>query len=79
MTNISVECYAGSRYPERPRALWWEGERLEVEGIERHWRTQGVAHRDPILYHYQVRTAQGGFHLIYDTDDETWSATRSER
>ncbi len=34
-----VECYAGYRYPERPRAFVWEGERVEIEAVERRWRT----------------------------------------
>jgi hypothetical protein len=79
MAECAVECYSGRHYPERPRALWWEAARLEVEETERHWRSQGVAYSDPILYHYMVRTAHGHFHLIYDTDQEKWSATRSER
>jgi len=37
--NAIVECYAGHRYPERPRAFWWEGKRLKVGEIERRWRT----------------------------------------
>jgi len=34
-----VECYAGFRYPERPRAFLWGGERVAVEEIKRQWRT----------------------------------------
>jgi hypothetical protein len=34
-----VECYAGSRYPERPQAFIWDGQRLEVATIVRQWRT----------------------------------------
>ena len=76
MANSLVECYAGRHYPQRPKALWWEGDRLEVEETERHWRSQGVRYSDPILYHYLVKTEHGHFHLIYDTDQEEWKATK---
>ena len=33
--GVIVECYAGHRFPERPRAFDWEGERIEVEEVER--------------------------------------------
>jgi len=36
---VSVECYSGTRYAERPVALTWNGERLSIEAIERAWQT----------------------------------------
>ncbi len=77
MTDSFVECYAGRHYPQRPKALWWEGDRLEVEETERHWRSQGVHRSDPVLYHYQVRTARGSFHLVYDTASDEWEARKT--
>ena len=61
-----VECYASTRYPERPRALLWEGERLAVEEVEHQWRTpSGPA--------FRVRTADGQrFTLAYDEAADTW-------
>jgi hypothetical protein len=72
MADRLVECYAGRHYPDRPTAFQWESERLEVEEVERRWRTQGVAYDSSILYHYRVRTAVGLFHLTYDSDRDTW-------
>ncbi len=62
-----VECYAGYRYPERPRAFSWRGERVEVEKVERQWRTpSGPA--------FRVRTADGRrFTLAYDEAADEWS------
>ncbi len=37
--SVTVECYAGYRYPDRPRAFVWEGERVTVEEVEQQWRT----------------------------------------
>lgn len=61
-----VECYAGYRYPERPRAFLWEGERVEVTEVERQWRT-------PIGPTFYVRTLDGRhFTLTYDEAADTW-------
>lgn len=36
MTHV-VECYAGSTYPEQPRALTWEGQRYHVSAVLQRW------------------------------------------
>ncbi len=59
-TTVQVECYAGFRYPERPRIIVWHGERLEVTTVERRSRT-------PSGLVFRVRTADGRrFFLEYD-------------
>ncbi|MGI5837352.1 MAG: DUF6504 family protein [Chloroflexota bacterium] len=77
--ETTVECYAGRHYPDRPLAFRWEGRRLEVEEVECQWRSQGVARSSPILYHYEVRTAEGCFHLIYNSSADLWEVTLSDR
>lgn len=72
--DTKVECFTGRHYPDRPVAFQWEGQRLEVEEVERRWRTQEASYSSPILYHYAVRTARGRFHLVYDTDKDVWQA-----
>ncbi len=68
--NRVVECYAGHRYPERPRAFLWEGERLTVKEIEQQWRT-------PSGPSFHVRTADGRrFILAYDEAADEWSIQR---
>lgn len=69
---MSVECYAGRHYPDRPIAFQWQGRRIKVEEVERAWRTQEAAYSSPILYHYLVRTVEGRFHLTYDSDKDSW-------
>jgi hypothetical protein len=70
MTHAIVECYAGHRYPERPRAFLWGEERVAVEEVERQWRTP----EGPV---FRVRTADGRrFTLAYDEVAETWSVRR---
>lgn len=62
-----VECYAGYCYPERPRAFLWNGERMEVEEVERQWSApSGPA--------FRVRTTAGRrFTLAYDEIADEWS------
>ena len=67
MSEKIVECYAGYRYPERPRVLLWEGERVEVEEVERQWRT-------PSGPTFRVHTSDGRrFALTYDEIADTWN------
>jgi hypothetical protein len=40
MTEI-VECHSGYEYGERPIALTWKGERLEITKILDRWRIPG--------------------------------------
>lgn len=30
---VSVECYSGISYADRPRAIYWQGKRLEITHI----------------------------------------------
>ncbi len=62
----NVECYAGARYPERPRTLVYEGERLEVAAVEGRERT-------PRGLRFRVRVSDGRrFSLFYDEARDVW-------
>ena len=62
----TVECYAGYRYPERPCAFLWDGERVTVEEVERSWHT-------PTGLAFCVRTADGRrFTLVYNETGDRW-------
>lgn len=65
---VSVECYSGTRYAERPVALTWNGKRLSIESVERAWQTpNGMA--------FTVRVAGGfRFELTYLPTSDQWSA-----
>ncbi len=60
-----VECYSGARYAERPVAVWWQGERLAVESVERAWRTTG----GPAF----IVRAGRRFQLTYSEADDRWT------
>jgi hypothetical protein len=62
-----VECYSGGEYAERPRALHWQGLRLEVSEVLRSWRSlEGVR--------FLVRAADDRvFELGYAIETDAWS------
>ena len=61
-----VECYSGLEYAERPTALHWKGERLEVEAVEAQWRISGGKK-------FRVRTTDGQmFELLYVELYDEW-------
>jgi hypothetical protein len=63
---VSVACYAGATYPERPRALLWESSWLRVVEVEGRWRT-------PIGPAFRVKVADGRrFVLTYRETADVW-------
>jgi hypothetical protein len=61
-----VECYSSSEYAGRPKALQWQGERLEIATVQRRWRT-------PTARCFRVRTVQDQvFDLCYEEHDDSW-------
>lgn len=65
--TAKVECYAGSTYPEHPRALTWENQRYQVcDIIQRRREPDGVG--------FLVRCAPDDmlFNLFYLTKEEHW-------
>ncbi len=61
-----VECHSGFEYAERPTALRWEGERLEITEILAQWQSPGGKR-------FQVRVSDGRlFELFYDEHVDSW-------
>lgn len=62
-----VQCYAGSTYPEKPRAFDWEGQHYVIEAIIRRWR-------EPHGLGFFVRCSPEGevFSLFYRIEDDDW-------
>ena len=67
-----VECYAGSTFPESPRALEWEGQHYLVEAIlERRREPHGVGFLvrcSPECYTSDAAI----FNLFYFFEEEQW-------
>ena len=61
-----VECHSDYTYAERPIALTWDGQRLEIVKILAQWRT-------PDEKHFRVRTSDGQeFELSYREAANEW-------
>jgi hypothetical protein len=61
-----VECRSDTEYAERPVALHWQEQRLEIVEILARWRT-------PQAKYFRVRTADDQlFELIYDQAANCW-------
>ncbi len=66
MTEELVECHSGFTYAERPIALRWEDQRLEIEEIEDMWRIPGGRR-------FRVRVQDGRiFELFYGELYDEW-------
>ncbi len=66
MSGELVECHSGFTYAERPIALQWEGDRLEIEQIEDSWRIPGGRR-------FRVRVQDGRvFELFYGELYDEW-------
>lgn len=61
-----VECHSGYEYAERPIALHWQGQRLEIAAVEAEWRIPGGRR-------FRVRTADKRvFELFYGELYDEW-------
>lgn len=61
-----VECHSGFTYADRPVALSWEGQRLEITLVQAEWNT-------PARKHFQVLTGDGRkFKLAYNQTTDEW-------
>ena len=66
--DAAVECHSGYAYAERPIALLWQGERLEIKTNLAEWQT-------PDGKHFRVQTTDDqNFELIYRIAEDAWKA-----
>ncbi len=66
MEHNPVECLSGFTYAERPIALWWEGERLEIVEIVTQWRIPGG-----LRFRVQAENDRI-FELCYSEQEDEW-------
>ena len=61
-----VECHSDSQYAERPVALTWQGERMEIIETLSRWRS-------PAGVGFRVKVRSGVcFALFYDEASDSW-------
>jgi hypothetical protein len=64
--NELVECHSGFEYAERPVALTWQNQRLEIDEVVERWRIPGAKC-------FRVRTTDGQiFELFYGELYDEW-------
>ena len=64
--DVVVECHSGYTYPERPKAILQDDERLEIKVIEAEWRS-------PKGKFFRVKTIDDGIYILfYDETSDTW-------
>jgi hypothetical protein len=64
-----VSCRSDYSYAQRPVALQWEGQRLEVRAVEAEWRA-------PAGRGFRVTTTDDRrFELVYHESDDEWQIT----
>lgn len=62
----TVECHSDTEYAEHPRAVHWQGQRLEVTEVLSRWH-------QPYAKGFRIRTTGGGlFEVIYREIPDTW-------
>lgn len=67
--NVRVECRSEHEYAERPLALTWEGQRLEISQILARWRAPGEKR-------FRVRASDGRvFEMVYLEASDEWHIT----
>ena len=70
---INVECYAGGRAAETPRAVHLAGERFAVADIVDRWYEGGVDPTVPRAEYFKVRTDQDAVFVIrYEPESHAW-------
>lgn len=64
-----VECHSDYTYAQRPTALYWEDERLDIQEILAEWHS-------PYARHFKVLTVNRlVFELSYWEDSDQWKIT----
>jgi hypothetical protein len=62
-----VECYSGFQYADKPRAVQWQGQLLEIIEIQAEWRT-------PVSRCFRVITRAGlCLDLSYTEMNDEWT------
>ena len=70
--RLSVGCYAGHRYPERPEWVELDGERVDVVEIEKEWREE-----DRLGFVVKLSDRRRLL-LYYEPNDDAWSGDLTE-
>jgi thioredoxin reductase len=75
--TIEVECYAGYKGEESPRAFTHQGKRFEIKTITDRWYEGGLNPQDPRQDYFKVETEKGDIFLLrYTPRFQAWTLGR---
>ena len=72
MNNVKVRCYSGYTFAEKPEYFIWQGNRYDIQEIEKEWFEPGEKC-------FQVRAENNKmFRLCYNEANDRWSMIGAE-
>ncbi len=75
--EIEVECYAGYKGEETPRAFVYQGKRHEIIEVVDRWYQGGLDPHDPRHDYFRVKTNEGEIFIIrYTPRFQAWTLCR---
>jgi hypothetical protein len=75
--EAAVECYAGYKGEETPRAFFYQGRRMEILEILDRWYEGGVDPAGITHDYFKVKTAEGAVFLLRHTPRfRAWTVCR---
>lgn len=75
---VQVECYAGYKGNELPRAFFRDGRRLEVAEVLDRWYEGGISRHAVQQDYYRVLTVEGDVAILrYNYVFQRWSLLRT--
>jgi hypothetical protein len=69
---IRVACRSGRSYADRPTSFVRNGERYDIDDIEREWLEPGAKHFIVRATAAGVPESEKRFHICYDTKEDLW-------
>lgn len=77
---VDVECHAGYKADEAPRAFTWNERRLEIEEVVDRWYEGGLDPARPSSNYFKVRIAGGREYILkQDSASAAWFLVESFR
>lgn len=70
---VRVECYAGYKADETPRAFTWEGRRIPVREVQDRWYQGDRDPEWPVSDYFRVVDDRGDTYLlVHDREADAW-------
>ena len=70
MNEVTVSCYSGHTFADRPVWFTWEGATYHVEAVDKEWREPGMR------CFRVVAQGSGLYDLCYNEHQDVWRVSR---